>query len=219
MNKIIKILLVDDHAIIRDGIKAILRGVPDIKIIGEANNGAEAIELIKENAYHLVMIDVNMPVMNGIEATKYISKHYPALKILALTMYEDKNYILEMLENGASGYLIKNINKKELINALRSVAKGEKYYSEKASAILIEHMVNDQEKPYPKKPKKSILLTKRELEILQLITAEYNNQEIADKLNISQRTVDTHRRNAMQKLNVKNTAGLVKSSIKLGLIE
>ena len=219
MDNVIKILLVDDHAIIRDGIKAILRGVPDIKIAGEANNGAEALEVLKKHHFHLVMIDVNMPVMNGIEATKYISRQYPDIKILALTMYEDKNYIIEMLENGASGYLIKNINKKELINAIRSVAKGEKYYSERASAILIEHMVREQEKPYPKSAKELAHLTNRELEILQLIALEFSNQEIAEKLIISQRTVDTHRRNAMQKLNVKNTAGLVKSSIKLGLIE
>jgi DNA-binding NarL/FixJ family response regulator len=217
----IKLLIVDDHKIIINGIRAMLEDVPHIQIIGEAYNGREAVEFVKKNhLIDLVIMDIKMPEVNGIEATKVILSEYPNIRVLGLSMFDDNLYISNMLQAGASGYILKNTDKQELITAIQKVAKGETYFSRKVTSIVMQTFVSKNIAP-PQlnieiKPEE---LTYREIEILKLIAQQMTNQEIADKLQISPRTVHSHRRSLMQKMGVKNTAGLVRYAIQNNLIE
>jgi DNA-binding NarL/FixJ family response regulator len=220
MSQTIRILLVDDHKMIRDGIRALLHDTTEIVIADEAENGREALELLRggELKVDLIVMDVRMPEMNGIEATKIIAEEFPAIPVLSLSMHDEVEYISKMLQAGASGYLLKNAGKVELVMALKKVAAGEKYFSSEVSyAMMMNYISGDGKKD--RGPRENVQLTKREEEIIKLIASEMTNQEIADKLNISLRTVDTHRRNLLQKLGVKNTAGLVRYAIQNGLID
>ena len=218
MSDKIKILLVDDHQTIKDGIRAILKDVETIEVAAEASNGEEAITLLKDNPYDMVLMDINMPKVDGIEATTFINKNFNDVKVLALTMHDDDEYILKMLQAGALGYILKTTGQQELVDAIKTVAKGESYFTQEVSSVLLGQFVK-KKKTAEKKKYKEVPLTSREKEILKLIAEEYTNQEIADKLFISPRTVDTHRRNLLLKLEVKNTAGLVRYAFKSGLIE
>lgn len=216
----VKIIIVDDHEIIRDGIKALLSNTEHIEIVGEASNGKEAIKILKEYCdVDLVLMDISMPIMNGIDATKYISANFTNLKVLTLTMHDDDVHIIKMLQAGALGYVFKTTGKNELVEAINTIADGESYFTKEASKAIMQHFMKN--KVNSKKSARSPLLhlTKREKEVLILITDELTNLEIADKLFLSHRTIDTHRRNLLQKLGVKNTAGLVKYALKHGLVD
>lgn len=216
----IKVILVDDHEIIRDGIKALLKGAIGIEIVGEAENGREAIELLENKEIDLVLMDISMPVMDGIDATKHISQNFSRVKVIVLSMHDDESHIINMLKAGAVGYVFKNTGKIKLIEAIKTVSSGDSFFAKEASQKIMEHFMQSKG---PEKRNGSVAdihrLTEREKEVLRLIAEEYTNQEIADKLFLSPRTIDTHRRNLLQKLNVKNTAGLVKFAIKCGLLE
>ena len=216
----IKVLLVDDHEIIRDGIKALLKGAVGIEIVGEAENGREAIELLENKEIDLVLMDISMPVMDGINATQHISQNFSGVKVIVLSMHDDESHIINMLKAGAVGYVFKNIGKVKLIEAIKTVSSGESFFAKEASQKIMEHFMQSKG---AEKRNGSVAdihrLTEREKEVLRLIAEEYTNQEIADKLFLSPRTIDTHRRNLLQNLNVKNTAGLVKLAIKCGLLE
>lgn len=216
----IKLLIVDDHKIIINGIRAMLENLPHIQIIGEAYNGREAVEFVNNHSIDLVIMDIKMPEVNGIEATKAILSEHPDIKVLALSMFDDNLYISNMLQAGASGYILKNTDKQELITAIQKVAEGETYFSRKVTSVVMQTFIsknvasaqlNTEIKPEE--------LTYREIEILKLIAQQMTNQEIADKLQISPRTVHSHRRSLMQKMGVKNTAGLVKYAVQNNLIE
>jgi len=215
-NKIITVLLVDDHKIIRDGIKSLLEGVENIKIIGEASNGVEAIEFFKKQPADMVFMDIRMPEMSGIETTQYLTQTYPNVKVLALTMHDEEAFIYKMLNAGASGYLLKNVGKEEFVTAIQKVYKGENYFSLDLATKMITNMVLTKSSDTSNEviENEELQLTKREIEVIKLIAEGLTSQEIADKLFISPRTVDTHRRNLLQKLNVKNTAELIKFAIK-----
>ena len=204
----INVIIADDHAIIRDGLKAMLAGAAGIEIVGCAGNGKQAIDMLEGSGADVILMDISMPLMNGIEATKIITEKYPAVKVIALTIHEQIDQVRYMLNAGVHGYVLKDAAKEELIQAILAVSKGKKYYSEKIMEKL-SSLNTSGNKP---------LLTEREKEILKLIAEEYTNQQIADKLFLSVRTVDTHRRNLFQKLGVKNTAGLVKYAYTLGLV-
>ncbi len=204
----INVLIADDHAIIRDGLKAMLAGAAGIEIVACAGHGKEAMYMLEETGADVILMDISMPVMNGIEATKLITEKYAGVKIIALTIHEQIDQVRYMLNAGVHGYVLKDAAREELIQAIQSVSKGKKYFSEKIMDKL-SSLNTSGNKP---------LLTEREKEILKLIAEEYTNQQIADKLFLSVRTVDTHRRNLFQKLGVKNTAGLVKYAIALGLV-
>jgi DNA-binding NarL/FixJ family response regulator len=210
--KIIRVLIVDDHQIIRDGVKALLNKAEGIKIVKEASNGVEALNILKADSSTLdvVLMDIGMPEMDGIAATKKITDEFPEIKVLALSMHDDESHIINMLQNGASGYVLKTIGKQELISAIKRVATGQSYFTNEASAVLLGYLSR---KEHSNRGAASNKLTKREIEIISLIANEYTNNQIAEKLYISPRTVDTHRRNLLQKLNAKNTAGLVKYAI------
>ena len=213
----INVLVADDHQIIRDGIKALLNNIPGIHITCEASNGLEAIEILRNNSIDLVLMDITMPKLNGVEATKVIAEKFPAVKVLTLTMHDEESHIVKMLKVGAKGYILKTTGKRELAEAIKTVASGESYFSKEASSKIMEHFMKD--KGGQKEGTVGRDLTKREIEVLRLIAEENTNSEIAEKLFLSPRTVDTHRRNLLQKLHVKNTAGLVKYAVEHHLVD
>lgn len=212
----IKVLITDDHKVFRDGIIALLEKINGIEVIGEASNGEESLDRISQGGVDVVLMDIDMGDSNGIETTLKIKKDYPEVNVLVLSMHGEHNYIIKMLDAGATGYILKNAGKDEMVTAIQSVAKGDSYFSREVSSVLIEHI----HKPVSSKRKKDDMpLTDRETEVLKLISQEFSNPEIAEKLFISIRTVDTHRRNLLEKLGVKNTAGLVKYAMKNGLVD
>lgn len=214
--KKIRILLADDHKIFRDGVRSILEKEPDLEVVDEASNGTEVLEKINQQPVDVLVLDIDIGSPNGIEITEMISKTHPETKILILSMMGLHDFVIQALEKGAIGFLLKNTGKDEVLTAIRSIAKGDSYFSKEVSAILIEQL----NKPVSSRRKSAdIPISPRELEVLKLIAEEYSNSEIAEKLFISIRTVDTHRRNLLEKLDVKNTAGLVKFAIRKGLLE
>jgi len=220
----IRVLLVDDHRIIRDGLKALLMGIKEINIIGECNDGIEVAPFLEKNQVDVVLMDINMPKQNGIITTDIISKQFPEVKIIALTMHQEESYISKILQAGANGYVIKNASRKELVEAITKVNEGNTFFSEDVTNIMMSKYLNNgvrSERKNNHSPHdiKVDDLTKRELEILTLIIDEHTNVEIGEKLFISPRTVDTHRRNLLLKIGVKNTAGLVKYALQHHLIE
>jgi len=212
----IQILLVDDHDIVRDGIRSLLEDEVGFNIVDEAANGIEALESCGNTNLDAIVMDINMPKMNGIEATEKIKEKYPDLKILALTMMDEDEHIRKMIEAGASGYILKSSDKQELIDAIISILGGQHYFSSDAAQSVMMNLVKGKTQSGAGDPAK---ITEREREVLELIVKEFTNQEIADKLFISIRTVDAHRRNLLQKTGAKNTAGLVKYAIKYDLAD
>ncbi|MEL7833769.1 response regulator transcription factor [Fodinibius sp. Rm-B-1B1-1] len=212
----VKILLVDDHDIVRDGIQMLLEDEIGIEITAEAENGKEAIETCKNHDIDLVIMDINMPEMDGIEATKKIIEDFDEIKILALTMMDEDQHIRQMIKAGASGYILKSSNKLELVDAITTILDGKHYFSDDATHSVMMDLVKGTTTEQNSDPGN---LTGREKEILELIVKENTNQEIADQLYISTRTVDAHRRNLLQKTGAKNTAGLVTYAIKHNLVD
>ena len=215
MNEI-RLLIVDDHQIIIDGLKSLLEDEADFKLMGEANNGKEALEILKLLDVDIVLMDIDMPVMNGIEATKQILKDFQNVKVVILSMHKEGGLIKNLIAIGAHGFLLKNSDQTELINAIRKVALGDRYFSPDVTmSLLSKTSLNTSSF-------KGIdllsQLTERETEILKLIAEGYSNKEIGEKLFISHRTVDTHRTNLMKKLDVSNIAGLIKFAIQNGIV-
>jgi DNA-binding NarL/FixJ family response regulator len=208
----IKLLITDDHQIVRDGIVALLQSNEQFLITGVAHNGKMALELVEKLHPHIVIMDVSMPVMDGITSTRLIRERHPEIKVLALTMTNELEHIKNMIAAGASGYLLKNSGKEELITAINEVLAGREYFSGEVKDAIVREMIkkknsNDRLAGEP------IPLTLREKDVLQLIVKEFTNYEIAGKLFISVRTVDAHRRNLLEKTGARNTAGLVKYAI------
>ncbi len=214
--KQINLAIADDHKMFREGLSELLSKEKDIVVIGEAGGRTELLDILSKEKTDVILMDITMGDDNGIQITEELKKAQPELKILALSMHDDKNYIVKMLEVGASGYILKNAGKDEMLNAIHTVANGNTYFSSQVSAKLLEHLTNP--KAEKKKPE-GVPLTDREVEVLKLIADEHSNPEIAEKLFISIRTVDTHRRNLLEKIGAKNTAGLVKYAIQKGLLE
>lgn len=210
------VLLVDDHEIVRDGLKTLMESQHGLDIIAEAEDGNEAIEACKKHEIDLVIMDINMPGMDGIDATKAIKEEHPEVKVLALTMSDSDVHIRKMIEAGASGYILKNAGREELKKAIQALMNGKHYFSDKASQSVMMELVRSKGKPKGVGPSE---MTDRELEVLGLIVQEHTNQEIAKKLFISVRTVDAHRRNLLQKSGARNTAGLVRYALENGLFD
>jgi DNA-binding NarL/FixJ family response regulator len=212
----IKLIIADDHKIFRQGISLLMSEEKDILVLGEASNESELMELLKLEIPDLILMDIDLGKSNGIDLTSQIIDNYSSVKILAFSMHDEKNYVLKMLEAGATGYLIKSAGKDEMITAIKTVAKGDGYFSQEVSTLLLRHF---SKKDKGKESKTGEGLTTREIEVLKLIADEYSNTEIAEKLFISVRTVDSHRRNLLDKLGVKNTVGLVKYALQNNLID
>lgn len=211
----IRVLVVDDHAMFREGIRSLLEGYEDVEIVGEAAQGREAIEKVRQLAPQVVLMDIAMPVMGGLEATRRIQKESPNTRVLVLTQYEDSEYILSLLRAGARGYISKTATASELVSAIRAVHKGESFLYPSAATTLIEEYlmrVGGEKNEYER-------LTDREREILQLVAEGHTNREIAESLFISVKTVLRHRTNIMEKLDFHNRTELIKYAISKGLIE
>jgi len=211
----IKVLLVDDHKIVRDGIKLMLEPQPGIDVVAEADSGKTVTDILKELSVDVIVMDINMPDMNGIATTKMVKENFPAIKVLALTMSSDDSHIRQMVQAGASGYIMKSAGRDELTKAIHEVMDGKHYFSDQATQSIMMDLVKNKGKASAPDP---IHITERELEVLQMIIKEHTNQEIAEKLYISPRTVDAHRRNLLQKTGARNTAGLVKYAFQNNLI-
>lgn len=209
------LLLVDDHQIIRDGIRFYFEEDEEFVIKDEAENGLEALELLKENEYDIVLTDINMPKMDGLEFMKSMKENYPDQKVLVLSMYNEAGYINKMIALGANGYVLKKSDKGELVAAIKKVLDGQDHYSDEVYKTIIGNIAG-------RKPKERLTLeaelSDREKEVLVLIANEYTNQEIADKLYISIRTVETHKRNLLEKTGCKNVAGLVMYAVERNLV-
>lgn len=212
----IKVAIVDDHKMFREGVKSMVEKGADNKMIWGASNSKEAIDFLLEEIPDVLLMDISIGFESGVTLTKTLLESYPNLKIIALTMHHEEAYIVKILENGAKGYLIKDAGTEEMLRSISTVANGDSYYCNHVSNVLVKHITKGTS---PKVKEEINPLTKREKEILTLIAQEFSNPEIAKELFISIRTVDTHRRNLLDKLQVKNTAGLVKSAIKMGLLD
>jgi len=213
----IHIIIADDHEIVRDGIIAMLEEYDHIQVAGEAKSGQEVIGLCEadnDNKIDLIIMDLNMGEMGGIEATRKVKERFPYIKVLALTMMKEEEKIREMTEAGASGYIFKNSGVEELVEAIKKVMDGELYFSDEAVYNII---TRKNEKGHNAQAAETDL-TDREVEVLELICKEFTNAEIAEKLYISVRTVDAHRRNLLQKTGARNTAGLVRYAMKHDLL-
>ncbi len=208
--KEIRLLIVDDHLLVRTGIKSLLSDLNEIKIVGEAENGISAVEKVQELKPDVVLMDISMPDISGIQATEIIKAKNKKVNILILTMHENEEYAISSIQKGASGVIHKNISKEELVKAVKTVASGERYFGSSLTQLLIEGLLQKIEDNKNSQEKRNIILTKREKQVLSLIANGYSNQEIGDKLGISSRTVDTYKTNLMQKLNIKSTAALAR---------
>jgi DNA-binding NarL/FixJ family response regulator len=215
--EVLNILIVDDHKMIRDGISVMLTSLKkDYQFnVTEAESGEEAIKIISRKDFDVVIIDYRLPGINGAQTVEYIMRYKPETKFLALSNYDELPYIESMISAGASGYILKNIEPYQLLNAIKTVMNNKSYYSNEVAIKLIE----GSKKTVLKSAVNNNKLTKREIEVLKLIAMEYTNEEIAKQLSVGKRTIDTHRQNLLLKLQAKNTVGLTKAAYALNLVE
>ena len=216
MKKKYEIVIAEDHTILREGLRALLSSHPDFEVVGEAEDGREAIRRVEKLMPDLVLMDLSMPRMNGLEAIKEIKKHSPEIKIIALTVHKTEEYILATLQAGADGYALKDSTHSELVMAIEHVLEGNSYLSPDISGKVIEGYLEGRKSL--KTTSAWDTLTQREREILKLIAEGYKNREVADYLCISLKTVEKHRANLMKKLDLHNTAALTACAIEKGLV-
>lgn len=209
----INVLIADDHRMFIDGLKAMLSDIPGIKVVGEAMNGKEALAYCENSAVDIVIMDINMPEMDGVEATKQLLKNHKKLKVLGLSMHNDRHFISDMLKTGAQGYILKNTGKDDLVEAIHTLHSGGTYLGEEVSHTLLNSFMKR-----PSKMQVTEKLSEREMEVLDCIANGLTTQEIGEKLFISKNTVETHRKNLLYKLRAKNTAELVNNAYKRRLI-
>lgn len=204
--------MADDHAILREGIVSLLHSDPALQVSCTASGGYEVLELLSQKEVDVCLLDINMPGLDGIETARLIRNRKPEVRIIMLTTYNDREIISELVHLGVAGYLLKNSDKAELVEAIHKVMKGRHYFSAEVEDIILQGLTE-------KKASDGVPLTDRELEILQLLAREYTNDKIAAELHISYRTVETHRKNIMQKTKASNLAGLIKFAYSKGLLK
>ena len=220
MSEITRIVLADDHALVRDGIRSLLETESDLQVIGEASNGKEAIDLVGEVNPDILIIDIRMPVMNGIDAVAELTQSKSSVKTIILSMHDSEEYILKSISSGANGYLLKDTDKSEFIKAIHTVREGGKYFSGDISNVLVNNLLGGKneivkKEETPKKTGENVFdLTNKELKVLELVLSGLTNQQISEKLQNSKRTIETHRFNLMRKMDVKNLIDLSKKSQK-----
>ncbi|MER3501653.1 MAG: DNA-binding response regulator [Candidatus Fervidibacterota bacterium] len=213
--RVIRVLIVDDHAILRDGLKALLQSEPDIEVVGEASTGREAIKLIRKLRPNVVLMDISMPDMTGLQATEIIKKSYPEVKVIALTVHESETYLKRMMKVGADGYVVKGAAAQELTRAIRTVVKGSVYIHPDTAKQLMSELT--QAEPAKEEQKKQ--LSEREWQVLRLIALGYTYKQIADRLALSVKTVETYRARIAEKLGLRTRAELVKYALQHGLLD
>ncbi|MBI1288975.1 MAG: response regulator [Flavobacteriales bacterium] len=207
----IRVLIADDHEMIRNGLSSLLRSEPDIHVVEVATNGKEVLEVCGKRQIDVVLMDIMMPEMNGVAATAAIRESNPEIRVLAVTINDEPRFIKEALHAGASGYILKHSTKDEIVRAIKDVYGGRQHFSSDVITKISSEFAQGSKPAGP-------MLTKKESEVLRLIAQEFSNQEIADQLNCGIRTVDTHKRNLIKKLEVKNVVGLVKYAMKMGVV-
>lgn len=213
-----KILIADDHSMFADGIASILNEQENLEVIGKCIDGLSVEGFLENNEVDLILLDVNLPGKNGIEVCKDVLKVYPKIHILAISMHNQESYVSEILKNGAKGYILKNTGRDELLQAISSIQNGETFFSKDVTETIMRGLMNERKasnaniKLIPK-------ITRREKEVLKLIVQEHTTQEIADKLYIALKTVESHRSSLLAKLNARNTAGLVRITIENKLLD
>ncbi|KFF16791.1 response regulator [Flavobacterium hydatis] len=219
MADIIRVVLADDHVFVRDGIKSLLKNESNIEVVGEAADGLEALEIVINKQPDLLIVDIRMPHLTGIEVVERLREQNQSVKIIILTMHESEEYVLKSIKAGADGYLLKGSSKEEFLKALHTVAMGGKYFSGDISAILIKQLLNNNfNVDLRQSSGEETMITRREREILKLLLTGKGNKEIAETLNISKRTAEVHRFNLMKKLKVKNLMELSNKATEYSLI-
>lgn len=219
MSDKIRVILADDHVFVRDGIKSLLENEANITVVGEATDGLEALALIETLQPDLLILDIRMPNMTGIEVVEQLRGKNNLVKIVMLSMHESEEYVLKSIQAGADGYLLKGSSKEEFLKALNTISNGGKYFSGDISSILIGQLTNSTLPTEPKQPlAEEQLITKREKEILKLLLSGKGNKEIAEALDISKRTAEVHRFNLMKKLKVKNLMELSNKATEFSLL-
>ena len=214
----IRVLLADDHTVVRQGLRALLAAEEDIEIVGEAENGRQALQLVKKMLPDVVVMDIAMPVLNGVEATRQITRYVPSVKVLVLSTYSNDEYVEQLTEAGAAGYLVKQTAANDLLKAIREAFKGNAFFSPAIAKRLRDQCRQTYVTGQPVK-RRSDYLTTREAEVLQLIAEGRANKQIAAELCISIKTVEKHRQQLMDKLNIHEVAGLTRHAISIGMIE
>lgn len=222
MTKKIRIVLADDHVLVRKGLKAMLETDPEMQVVGEANNGAEALDTAKALKPDILVLDIRMPLMTGLEAAARVKEYAPATKAVILSMHDSDEYVLEALNAEAYGYLLKDTDKDEFIKALRLVHGGNKYFTGAVSNVLARQLLNAQPPARKQQPvdeqEDPFHLTKREKQILRMVIDGKHNKDIAEALDKSQRTIETHRFNIMKKLGVNNAIDMVNKAVKENIV-
>jgi DNA-binding NarL/FixJ family response regulator len=214
----INILIADDHTMFVDGMESILKVESDFNVVGKCYDGPAVLDFVKENTVDIVLLDVNLPSMNGIEVCKELTHAKPNVRVLAISMFNEESFVSEILNHGAKGYILKNTGRDELLVAIRTVAKGDSYFSTEVTETIMKSLMN-QRKASSKSSAFIPKLSRREKEVLKLIAQEFTTQEIADNLFISLKTVESHRSSLLSKLNARNSVGLVRIAIENNLLE
>jgi DNA-binding NarL/FixJ family response regulator len=216
VSKPIKILIADDHKLLLDGISSLLQDEEEIKIIAKASNGYEVLDLLQVNDCDLCLLDISMPGLDGIATAKLVRERHPAIRIMILTTYNEREFVEELLTIGVTGYVLKNSTRQELVEAIHKVYGGGLYFSDEVQQTLLKNYVKLNKE---KSQKQEVTLTQRELEILKLLAREFTTEKIARELSISYRTVETHRKNILHKTESHNLAGLLKYAYSKNLLE
>jgi len=215
---IIKVLIVDDHQLMIEGLKVLLEDELGIKVVSGAASMGEAIKILEQQQVDIILMDINMPEISGIDMTKKIRELHPAVKVIALTMHEDISVISKMIKAGASGYILKRTNMQEVVDAIRAVHQNGRYLSASVQHVIMDNLMSPEELLDTAEEDKPVL-SSRELEVLQLIAKEFSNEQIGEALYISERTVEAHRRNIFIKTKTKSIVGLIKYALNEGLVE
>jgi two-component system response regulator NreC len=213
----IRIVMADDHAIFRRGLQAMLEGSQGFSIVAECGDGEQAVQLVAEHVPDVVLLDISMPKLNGVEAARLIKRYHPEVRVLILSVHEDRDYIYQVVRAGADGYVFKSVEKKELIAAIRTVVEGGRFFSQSVSNVIVSQFASHAR--HDKEPGSVSMLTRRENDVLRRIAEGKTSRAIAEELVLSVRTVNTHRANLMHKLDIHEKAGLVRYAIQTGLVD
>lgn len=214
----IHVLIADDHTMFVDGIESILSPETDISVAGRCYTGTDVIPFLHNNKVDIILLDVNLPGLSGIEVSKLITADFPTVKILAISMFNEESIVSEILNNGAKGYILKNTGREELLKAIKTISNGESYFSQEVTETIMKSLMNKR-KASSKSSQFFPKLSRREREVLKLIAQEFTTQEIADSLYISLKTVESHRSSLLSKLNARNSVGLVRIALENNLLD